>query len=306
MVYRHEYEDGVWIDLERPVDEEIREVAREFSISERIETELRSPTPVPLAAGDADAAFAVLHFPSHESDAGDTRNQEIDIVVGRHFILTVRYEVVASLHHLQKLLEAQALLEEPSSLSTDVLLEILFEHLYSSVRDHANHVASHLSRVEEDMFKGRERETVSAISGISREFLHVEAALASQEEPLERFLKTLGEREFFGASFGERAARIVAERAQVAQLIHTHRAVASELRETNTALLSARQNEVMKTLTVINCIFLPLELIAFIFSMHVLGTPLEQNPEAFWIILAFMFVTMAGMTFFFVKRRWIF
>ncbi len=306
MIFRHEYRGGVWIDLEQPNESEIRDIAHEFSISERIETELLYPTPAPLVASDAGATFLVLHFPAQGATEGETKSQEIDFVVGDQFILTVRYEVVAPLHHLKKILEAQKLVSGHAAITTDVLLEILFAHLYASVRDHANHVASRLVRVEQDMFDGHERTTVRLISNISREFLHLEASLANQEEPLDRFLQTLTERNFFGDSFGERMARIVAERMQVAHLVNTNRAVATELRETNSTLLEARQNEIMKTLTVITFSVLPLELTALVFGMHAPGTPLEQNPDAFWIIIALMLAIVGIMMFFFARKRWIF
>ena len=80
-----------------------------------------------------------------------------------------------------------------------MLLEILFAHLYTSMRDHTNHVANNLARVEKDMFDGHERTTVRSISNISREFLHVEASLANQEESLGNFLDALAQYEFLTA-----------------------------------------------------------------------------------------------------------
>ena len=306
MIFRHEYKGGVWIDLEQPTEDEIKQVSREFSISERIEMELLSPTPAPLVSGDSQTAFLVLHFPAQGTNDGETKSQEIDFVVASGFIITVRYEVIAPLHHLKKILEAQKLITGRAPLTTDVLIEILFAHLYTAVRNHTSSIASHLSRVEQDMFSGRERATVRTISDISREFLHLEAALANQNEPLNRFLQSLVQRNFFDTTFSERAVRVAAERTQVAHLVHTYRAVATDLRETNSTLLAARQNEIMKTLTVITFSMLPLELIALVFGMHALGTPLEQNQNAFWIIMALMLGIAGVMTLFFARKRWIF
>ena len=304
-MYRYPYRGGVWVDLEQPSAEEIRNVAREFSISERIEAELLSPTPTPLVAGDPGVALLILHFPAHGLDEGETKNQEIDFIVGAKFIITVRYEVIVPLHRLKKMLETEAFVNEGTPLATDILIEILFAHLYTAIRDHASHSASRLTRVEREMFSGEERNTVRAISDVSREFLHLEAALANQEEPMSRFLKSLVARNFFGPTFADRMMRIMSERSQIAHLVRTHRAVATELRETNSALLSARQNEIVKTLTVITVIVLPLELIAFVFGMHAQGTPLESNPNAFWIIMAIMIATVGVMTFFSSRKRWI-
>lgn len=305
MVFRYEHRDGVWIDLEQPTQDEIREVAREFGISERIETEILAPTPFPLVAGDSHAALLVLHFPAHGDDSGESRSQEVDFIVGKHFVVTVRYEVVVPIHRLRKLLETQNIVDGHSGITTDVLIEILFLHLYTAVRDHGNHIANHLSHVEHDMFTGKERTTVQLISGISREFLHLEATLANQEEPLGRFLKELSRQSFFGPSFNERTVRIVAELMQVARLIRTHRAVATELRETNSALLESRQNDIMKTLTVISVVVLPLELMTFIFGMHAKGTPIIDEPMGFWIIMVMMLAAVGLMTLYFNFKRWL-
>jgi len=306
MIFRHEYRGGVWVDLEQPSEEEIRHVAQEFSISERLERELLSPTPAPLVAREGDMMLLVLHFPTHGAEDGMTENQEVDFIVGDHFIITVRYEVVAPLHHLQKLLETQKLVSKHVALTTDVLLEILFAHLYTSIHDQTNHVVNHLARIERDMFDGSERKTILSILQISREFLHMETVLADQEEPLGRFLTALTGRNSFGASFIERTERILAERTQVARLVEIHRAIATELRETNIALLEARQNEIMKTLTIINFIFLPLGLISWTFAMRTEGMPLIDSPNAFWIVLALMLGVATLFITFFIKKRWLF
>jgi magnesium transporter len=305
MISRHKYRGGVWIDLEQATEEEVREITREFSIGERIETELLYPTPSPLVAGDAGMALLVLHFPTHGSKDGETNSQEIDFVVGQHFIVTVRYEVIVPLHHLKKMLETDESLGHPS-FTTDVLLEILFAHLYTAVRDHANHASAHLARIERDIFSGRERTSVLTISNISREFLHLESALASLAEPLSRFLKTLVRYNLFGPTFGERAERMLAEHEQVARLVEKYRAVATELRETNKTLLEVRQNEIIKLLTVFTVLILPLELVAGILKIHANGTPLLDHPHAFWIIIAIMLGMVGAMTLFFAKKRWIF
>ncbi len=306
MIFRHEYPEVVWVDLEQPTEEETRAIAREFSIGERLEKEMLSPTPTSLVTREGNTTLLVLHFPAHDAEDGMTKNQEVDFIVGDNFILTVRYEVVAPLHHLQKLLETQKIVLKHVALTTDVLLEILFAHLYTSVHDYTNHIVSRLARIEEDMFDGSERKTILSILRVSREFLHMETALADQEGPLTRFLAALADSNAFKAPFLERTERILAGRSQIARLVETHRAITAELRETNVALLESRQNEIMKTLTVITFSVLPLELIALVFGMHALGTPLEQDPNAFWIIIIVMLGIVAFMTLFFARKRWIF
>ena len=305
MIFRYKYRGGEWVDLENPTEEEVHRVAHECGINERFETELFSPTPAPLVASDGGMTFIALHFPAQGPTDGETLDQEVDFVISDSFIVTARYEVVDPLHRLRKTLETQHLISPHDAMTTDVLLEILFAHLYTSVRDHINSISSRLTRIEQDMFSGHERTTVRSISNISREFLHIEAALANQEGPFARFLKALSVRGSFGASFAERTERMLAERAQVARLVTTYRAVATELRETNASLFEARQNEIMKTLTIVNFIFLPLGLISWTFSMRTEGMPIISSPNAFWIVLSMMLGVTVILNAFFVKRRWL-
>ncbi len=306
MVFRHAHSKGTWIDLEQPSVDEIQLIVQEFSIGERIESELLAPTPCPLIASERDIAFIVLHFPTHSNGSEVNHTQELDFIIGPKFIITIRYEVIAPLHEVQKLLEAEEMLSERTSFSPDILLEILFAHLYASTRNYVQFLSEHLTHVEKRMFEGQEHSTIRSISNISREFLHLEASLAGQEEPLTRFLTLLSERDFYGPSFSERMNRILAERLQVTHFVKTHRSVVSELRETNLALIETTQNGIMRTLTVVNVIFLPLGLIAWIFTMRTNGMPFVDSPNAFYIIVSIMAIVVFTLIALFIKKRWIF
>jgi len=43
MLFRYEYQNGVWVDLERPSEDELREIACEFSLSKQIEKLIENP-----------------------------------------------------------------------------------------------------------------------------------------------------------------------------------------------------------------------------------------------------------------------
>jgi len=306
MIFRHTHHKTTWIDLENPTEEELFSITREFGIGARIEAELVSPTPLPLVANENDMALLVLHFPSFAGDSGESRDQEIDFVVGKHFVITVHYEIVEALHMLRRLFETEEALRDGGAMPADMLLEVIFAHLFAAVRDHGQHIAQEMIRVENEMFDGRERQTVREISSVSRAFLHLEATLSSQEEPLVRYLRTLSQPAFFGERFSERAGRIAAMRTQAQHFLVTHRAVATELRETNGALLESRQNEIMRTLTVVNFILLPLELIAIIFAMQLPGLPFHETPNGFWIVSAGLVILGLLLTLFAAYKRWIF
>ena len=75
------------------------------------------------------------------------------------------------------------------------------------------------------------------------------------------------------------------------------------LEQTNESVISHKQNDVLRILTVFGAIFLPLTFITGIFGMNVLF-PGEGSPEAFWAIAAVLVATFAALLAFFRWKRW--
>ncbi len=68
---------------------------------------------------------------------------------------------------------------------------------------------------------------------------------------------------------------------------------------------SHRTNQIMRTLTVLTAIFLPLNLIAGIFGMNFEFIPLLHKSGGFWITLGFMALTATGLVVFFWRKRYL-
>lgn len=304
MLTRHERSKVTWIDLESPTHEELDSVMTEFGIDARIEEEIISPTPYPISITFPGYVYLILHFPT--AIVGEpTRMQEVDFIIGKNFLITARYEVVESLHNLHRVFEAEELLGISNKApQAELLIEEVMRRLYAAISTEAERAALKLDKIESDIFSGRERQAVHSISDIGRSLLRFETVLARHADPLAQFLNTLSTTAFFGKSFTERAAHIEAERDHAAALIASYRIVATELRSTNDSLLSASQNEVMKVLTIMSFVILPLTLITGLFGMNIQDMPVVDLPGSFGIIVTIMVITAACFFFFFKARRW--
>ncbi|MEP7296450.1 MAG: magnesium transporter CorA family protein [Burkholderiales bacterium] len=68
---------------------------------------------------------------------------------------------------------------------------------------------------------------------------------------------------------------------------------------------SQRTNEIMRTLTVLTAIFLPLNLVTGFFGMNFEGLPLIHSPRGFWIIFSVMLLLGLGLSWFFWRKRYL-
>lgn len=305
MITRHVRGKTEWIDLESPTEDELITVMREFGIDERVHEEISTPTPYPLSIAFPGYSYLILHFPVSGSEDG-TRSQEVDFIAGKRFLLTARYETIESLHNLHKVLEAEELLGIPEkTLSTGSLLERVMACLYGAISRDIEQAGRRLERIERDIFAGKEQKTVRTISEAARILLRFETSLSRHKEPLADFLAGLGTPAFLGTAFNEHAIHIEARRVHAAGLVSSLRAVAQELRITNDSLLSASQNQVTKTLTVMAFTALPLTLIASIFGMNTEYMPIVHSPYGFWIILGLMAFAALSLFAYFRLRKWL-
>ena len=303
MINRHVRGAVTWVDLEAPTSEELSAVMTEFGIDNRIEEEIASPTPYPLTLATPDYHYLILHFPAAEATEG-TKNQEVDFIVGRDFVITARYEVIDSILALHKLFEAEELVSTPTATHADALLEQVMTRLYGAIHDEIERAGRALDRIEHDIFSGKERQTVRTISQAGRALLRFETALARHEEPLDEFLAGLASGDFFSKRFTVRAARIRAAHDHATALVASYRAVTRELRITNDSLLSSSQNEVMKTLTLIAVAAMPMTLVASVFGMNVTHIPFANEPAGFWLIIGIMVIAALVLYIFFRIKRW--
>lgn len=304
MVTRHVRDNVTWIDLEAPTQDELSEIMREFSIDQRIEEEIITPTPYPLSLASSEYLYLILHFPTADPNGG-TRNQEIDFIVGKNFLITARYEVIDSIITLHRVFEAEELLGRGGHSKTHSMVEMTLRRLYGAIREEMERVAGRLDRIERDIFAGKERETVRTISETGRVLLRFETILARHEEPLDSFLENACSAGFFGKGFADNAVRIRAEHDHVAAIVASYRAVASELRVTNDSLLSSSQNKTMQVLTGLTFLSAPATLLATLFGANMLSIPLANHPFGFWIVACIMFVVSSLFFLLFKLKKWL-
>ncbi|MEP6875194.1 MAG: CorA family divalent cation transporter, partial [Burkholderiales bacterium] len=68
---------------------------------------------------------------------------------------------------------------------------------------------------------------------------------------------------------------------------------------------SHRTNEIMRTLTVLTAIFLPLNLVTGFFGMNFEGLPLIHSARGFWIVFSVMLVLGLGLSWVFWRKRYL-
>ena len=293
----------VWIDLESPSRNEVQEVMDQFGIAHLTAEELLLPTTKPRVEFYPTYAYLVLHFPalrhSHKSP-----EQEVDFVVGHNFIITAHYDTVDPLHNFSKVFEVNSLLDK-SNLGDHAgfILFYMLKKLYGAVEHEVEYVRHALDVIEDRIFSGHEVAMVSNISRSARDLLNLRQRIEPHRDVLRDF--EAGGPAFFGAEFTPYLRALSDEYYRVHN--HIMRATESlhELRETNNSLLTTKQNETMRILTIMALLTFPLALFVAIFDINATSNPIIGLPYDFWIIVGLVIGAGAVMLWYFRHKKWL-
>ncbi len=92
---------------------------------------------------------------------------------------------------------------------------------------------------------------------------------------------------------------------QIIDMIETYREVATGLTETYMTAMSNRMNEIMKVLTIIGTIFIPLTFLAGVYGMNFRHLPELEWAWAYPAFWGVCVVTAVGMVAWFRRRHWL-
>ena len=304
MITRHASKNAAWIDLESPSQDEIREIAKEFHLNPLVVHELSAPTLKPKVDMYENFIYLILHFPLLRRDRPAEQSQEIDFIVGKKFLITVRYGSSEPLHFFAKMFEANSVLgkSEFGTHAGYVFFHMLGK-LYESLLHELASVKESLREIENGIFVGQEREMVVALSKVSRDLLDFKRSLSLHRDVLQSF--EVAGRKLYGEDFVFHLRTLIGDYYRVEHAVESNAAFLSELRETNNSLLSTKQNEIMKTLTILAFSALPATAVLSLFQIESAARPIVGSRYDFWILVLLLLGIAGALYFYFKRKRWL-
>ncbi|TSC67954.1 MAG: magnesium transporter [Parcubacteria group bacterium Gr01-1014_72] len=306
MLTKHTHRSLTWVDLESPTREEIREIVESYRIHPLLAHDLTAPTFKPRVDLYDNCIYLILHFPQLRGEHGVSGDgEEVDFIIGKDFLITARHGTLTPLHHFSKVFEVTSILDKGDiGEHAGFLFFHMITRLYEALMEDLESIKRDIAAIEREVFAGREREMVIALSHASRKLLDFKRATSLHKEVFRSFETAGGT--FFGSDFRYHLRAITGEYYKIADAIENNLEAVQELRETNNSLLSTRENEQIRILTTVAFITLPLSMLASLFQIDATARPLiGQYENDFWIFIGIMIVLGAGLFAVFKYKKWL-
>jgi magnesium transporter len=247
--------------------------------------------------------FAVLHFPVFDQSAKRLNAAELDLFIGEDYVVTIPNRGLLPVTGLfRRCEEDEPYRDQLFARGSGRLLYEILDDLFDYCFPILDKIAFKLDVIEDEMFEGASEEVVRDISNVKQEIISYRKIIKPERSTLrvlERRVEDVlpEELELYFDDIVDAAERIW-------DLLDNYKEVVEGLESTNESVISHRQNDVLRLLTVISVTILPLTLLTGLFGMNV-AFPGEETADAFWIILGAIIVTAIAALSFFRLKRWL-
>lgn len=286
----------VWVDVSEPDEATVRSLADTFGLHElAVEDTLHSPQRPKLDAYP-DNLFIVWIAPMLCADEG-LRTDEIDIFLGYDFLITSHRNHIQAIDDVAS--DARDVLAKGAEWTLHSILDQSVDEMFPCV----DMMGDELDRIENDLLAKAREEQLHELYAVKRMMLNLHKVIAPERDVLRSLARheelISPEAYLYFQDVGDHVARI-------SDAVDTYRDVASSVMDIYLSAISNRLNVVMKQLTVVATIFMPLTLISGIYGMNLTKSmwPAPEWAGSFWAVIASFVVITIGMLYVFKRRGW--
>jgi len=232
---------------------------------------------------------------------GDIIVEQMSLLVGRNYVLTFQEVYGDVLDPVRARLRAGSTMIR--SAGPAYLAYAILDTIVDAYLPVIEHFGLELEDLEERVLEQPEPATLRSLNRIRKELARIRRSVGPQREAINSLIRDHSE-------FMDDTSRMYLRDTYdhcllTSEAVETSRELVTALMNTYLSSLSNRMNEVMKTLTIIASIFVPLTFMAGIYGMNFETMPELHYRWAYPALLILMAITAGGMLLYFRRKGWL-
>ena len=281
--------------------EVIEEIGRLFNLHPLVLEDIANTGQRPKIDDFNEYIFVSLKMLGYDDRKGEITAEQVSIVLGRDFVISFQERVGDVFDPIrERLRNAKGRVRK---MCADYLAYALIDSIVDNYFAILEKISDKIEDMESQLLDDPTTTTLHKIHGLKREMLFLRKSVWPLREVISRAQR--GELSLISASTEVYFRDVYDHTIQVVDTIETLRDMVSGMLDTYLSSVSNRMNEVMKVLTIIATMFIPVTFIAGIYGMN-----FEFMPELKWhwsypAVWLVMLAVIASMVLYFRRKKWI-
>jgi magnesium transporter len=295
----------LWVDLVQAPYEESQEILLNlFGFHPLAVSDALDEIHVPRVDDWGDYLYLVLHNIQFDlAQEEPLQTNELDIFLGKHFLVTYQNTAIPIAAKVRDSLSRDTRYLQRGA---DYLFYKLADDLIAETMLVVDKIDESIDAIEDQIFESSNQELLERIFTLKRALLHLRRILMPQREVFNKLARgddhvvDPQERVFFRDIY-DHLVRLY-------DISESLRDLISGVLDTYLSVINNRMNEVMKTLTIITTLFMPISFLTGFFGMNFFSGSGSitgwTNHSMFFVILGIFIVLPIGMYIWMHNRKW--
>lgn len=297
-----------WVDVQGLGSEDIlKRIGKVFNLHPLVLEDIVNVPQRPKVEDYEDQLLIVSRMVMLEPIEQGFLSEQVSFILGRHYLLTVQEEPEYDSFNFvrERIRSNKGIIRKQGA---DYLAYALLDSIIDGFFPVLEAYGERLEDLENEVVEKPNRKTLEKIHGLKRELLTLRRSIWPQRDAINSLIRDGND--LISADVRVYLRDCYDHTVQVLDMVETYRELASSLMDVYLSSVSNRMNEIMKTLTVISAIFIPLTFVAGIYGMNFNTEMSPWNmPELNWYwgypaCLGLMAAIAAVLVFFFWRRGW--
>jgi magnesium transporter len=291
----------IWVDLMNPAPEEGRALLHDvFHFHDLAVEDALSDLEYPKVESYGDSLYVILHRIDFDGPEHRFTTHDVDFFLGANYLVTIHLGDSRSIERVSDVCgrNARALGEGPAA-----LMHRIVDAMVDNYRPEIDELNERLDRLEERVFEGQGANFAKEILDFKRDVTSLRRVVQPQRDVVGR----LARREFalVDEQIAYRFRDVYDHLVRLTDESMFFQDRISSLLDANLAIVSNQLNAIMKILTIISTVFMPLTFITGLYGMNVDLPHFGLGDGAvFWVLLFTMLTVVSVMLFWFRRRTW--
>jgi magnesium transporter len=240
-------------------------------------------------------------FYSSDNQANDIHSEQISIVLGRTFVISFQERETDIFRSIRERISAgKGRLRRSGA---DYLAYALIDSIVDNYFTILEQVGERIELLEESLVKSPSVETLQAIQHLKREMIFLRKSVWPLREAISSLERT-------GCQLVQESTDVYLKdiydhTIQVIDTIETFRDMLSGILDIYLSSISNRMNEIMKVLTIIATLFMPLTFLAGVYGMNFKYMPELEWHGGYFFLWGIMLAIAISMLIYFRRKKWL-
>jgi len=291
-----------WINIDGLHQVEvIEEAGKEFDLHPLILEDVLNTNQRPKMEDYESCIFAVMKMLRYDEEKGKIRSEQISLVLGSHYVITFQESIGDIFGPVRERIKNTKW--RIRKLGADYLLYALIDCIVDHYFVVLEKMADKIETLQEQVTGDPSQDTLQQIHELKREMIFLRKSVWPVRELVNSLLRS--ESSLIDKTTEIYLRDVYDHAVQIIDAMETYREMISGMLDVYLSSISNKMNAVMKVLTIIATIFIPLTFVAGIYGMNFKYMPELEWRWAYpmvWVVMSAVFV---GMIVYFKRKNWL-